>query len=148
MQSSGNRNAEYSRNFFDLSHDISASKSAALINWTGNEHNLEQVDYSREYNPHYINHFHIALNRLELQLQAFNFVVRPKIIKAAKERLKDSLRSYMLRPVIRSVEMDESLEHLTEMRQVVILFINIITTVIDNEGLISLVNAAYKIVCR
>lgn len=53
----------------------------------------------------------------------------------------------MLRPVIRSVEMDEPLEYLTEMRQVVILFINIITTVMDNEELISLVRAAYKLVC-
>lgn len=77
----------------------------------------------------------------------FNFVVRPKVIKVAKEQLKDSLRSYMLRPVIRSVEMDEPLEYLTEMRQVVILFINVITTVMDNEELISLVKAAYKLVC-
>jgi len=73
--------------------------------------------------------------------------VRPKVIKAAKERLKDSLRSYMLRPVIRSVEMDEPLEHLTEMRQVVILFINVITTVMNNEELISFVSVAYKLVC-
>jgi len=77
----------------------------------------------------------------------FNFVVRPKVIKAAKEGLKNSLRSYMLRPVIRSVEMDEPLEYLTEMRQVVILFINIITTVVSNEELISLVDTAYKLIC-
>ncbi|KYN40080.1 Adenylate cyclase type 10, partial [Trachymyrmex septentrionalis] len=76
-----------------------------------------------------------------------NFVVRPKVIKAAKEGLKDLLRSYMLRPVIRSVEMDEPLEYLTEMRQVVILFTNIITTVVNNEELISLVDTAYKLVC-
>ncbi|XP_018341276.1 PREDICTED: adenylate cyclase type 10-like, partial [Trachymyrmex septentrionalis] len=73
--------------------------------------------------------------------------VRPKVIKAAKEGLKDLLRSYMLRPVIRSVEMDEPLEYLTEMRQVVILFTNIITTVVNNEELISLVDTAYKLVC-
>lgn len=83
----------------------------------------------------------------ELQLLIFNFVVRPKIIKVAKKQLKDSLRSYMLRPVIRSVEMDEPLEHLTEMRQVVILFINMITTVVNDEELISLVGEAYKLVC-
>ena len=77
----------------------------------------------------------------------FNFVVRPKVIKAAKEGLKNSLRSYMLRPVIRSVEMDEPLEYLTEMRQVVILFINIITTVVSNEELISLVDTTYKLIC-
>ncbi|XP_018049383.1 PREDICTED: adenylate cyclase type 10-like [Atta colombica] len=73
--------------------------------------------------------------------------MRPKVIKAAKEGLKNSLRSYMLRPVIRSVEMDEPLEYLTEMRQVVILFINIITTVVSNEELISLVDTTYKLIC-
>ncbi|XP_011879972.1 PREDICTED: adenylate cyclase type 10-like [Vollenhovia emeryi] len=114
-----NRNAENNRNFFDLPRD---ANNANLVNWIGDtqtEHDFEQVDYS----------------------------LRPKVIRAAKERLKDSLRSYMLRPVIRSVEMDEPLEHLTEMRQVVILFINVITTVMDNKGLISLVSAAYKLVC-
>lgn len=73
--------------------------------------------------------------------------MRPKVIKVAKAQLKDSLRSYMLRPVIRSVEMDEPLEHLTEIRQVVILFINVITKNIDKHRLISLVNTAYKLVC-
>ncbi|XP_071646995.1 adenylate cyclase type 10 [Temnothorax longispinosus] len=116
-----NRNAEHNRNFFDSSH-VKVPNSATLMNWIGDtqkEHDFEQVDYS----------------------------LRPKVIRIAKERLKDSLRSYMLRPVIRSVEMDEPLEHLTEMRQVVILFINVITTVMDNEELISLVSAAYKLVC-
>jgi len=98
-------------------------------------------------NENYVIYFHIAPNRLNRELQIFNFVVRPKVIKAAKERLKDSLRSYMLRPVIRSVELDEPLEHLTEMRQVVILFINIITTVLNNEELISFVSVAYNLVC-
>ncbi|KYN02894.1 Adenylate cyclase type 10 [Cyphomyrmex costatus] len=115
------RHTEHDRNFLELSRDAKATNSATLTNWTGNtqtEH-FEEVDYS----------------------------LRPKVIKAAKEGLKDSLRSYMLRPVIRSVEMDDPLEHLTEMRQVVILFINIVTTVMDNEELISLVSAAYKLVC-
>ncbi|XP_026826225.1 adenylate cyclase type 10-like [Ooceraea biroi] len=73
--------------------------------------------------------------------------VRPKVIKVAKAHLKDALRSYLLRPVVRSIEMDEPLEHLTEMRQVVIVFINVITANIEKKGLISLVNEAYKLVC-
>ncbi|XP_011690793.1 PREDICTED: adenylate cyclase type 10-like [Wasmannia auropunctata] len=115
-----NRNTEHNGAGFDLSYKV---QDSTLINWTGEiqkEHDFEQVDYS----------------------------LRPKVIKVAKQRLKDSLRSYMLRPVIRSVELDEPLEHLTEMRQVVILFINVITTVMDNEELISLVSAAYKLVCN
>lgn len=74
--------------------------------------------------------------------------MRPKVVKAAKAQLKNALRSYMIRPVIRSVEMDEPLEHLTEMRQVVILFINVITEDVDKKKLISLVNKAYKTVCK
>ncbi|XP_039306665.1 adenylate cyclase type 10 isoform X1 [Solenopsis invicta] len=115
-------NIEHDGNYVDLLHDAKAPNSTAITFWTAdtqNGNNFEQVDYS----------------------------LRPKIIKVAKELLKDSLRSYMLRPVIRSIEMDEPLEHLTEMRQVVILFINVITTVMDNKELISLVSAAYKLVC-
>ncbi|XP_036143704.1 adenylate cyclase type 10 [Monomorium pharaonis] len=107
---------------FGLSPEAKTPNNKILSNWIGevqNEHDFEEVDYS----------------------------LRPKVIKVAKEGLKDSLRSYMLRPVIRSVEMDEPLEHLTEMRQVVILFINVITTVMDNIELISLVSEAYKLVC-
>lgn len=54
----------------------------------------------------------------------------------------------MLRPVIRSVEMDEPLEYLTEMRQVVILFINVITIDAYKQELVSLVNIVYKCVCQ
>ncbi|KAL0101169.1 hypothetical protein PUN28_018787 [Cardiocondyla obscurior] len=116
-----NRNIERNKNVFDLSYDDKVSNNT-ILNWTSEasmEHHFEQVDYS----------------------------LRPKIIKVAKKRLKDLLKSYMLRPVMRSVEMDEPLEHLTEMRQVVILFINVITTVMNNEELISLVSATYKLVC-
>ncbi|KAL6429124.1 hypothetical protein ACFW04_008123 [Cataglyphis niger] len=77
-----------------------------------------------------------------------DYSLRPKVIKAAKARLKDALRSYIPRPVIRSVELDEPLEHLTEMRQVVILFINVITANVYRERLISLVNKTYKLVCE
>ncbi|EFN85820.1 Adenylate cyclase type 10 [Harpegnathos saltator] len=100
----------------------STEAGAVLMNLTGDTlkiHTFEQVDYS----------------------------LRPKVVKVAKMQIKDSLRSYMLRPVIRSVEMDESLEHLTEMRQVVILFINVITADIEKKKLISLVNSSYKLVC-
>ncbi|XP_033176159.1 adenylate cyclase type 10 [Bombus impatiens] len=77
-----------------------------------------------------------------------DYSLRPKVIKAAQACLKEALRSYMLRPVIRSTEMDEPLEYLTEMRQVVILFINVVTSNIGKKQLIALVNFAYKLVCK
>ncbi|XP_076763166.1 adenylate cyclase type 10 [Xylocopa sonorina] len=77
-----------------------------------------------------------------------DYSLRPKVIKIGKARLKGALKSYMLRPVIRSVEMDEPLEYLTEMRQVVILFINVVTSDVGKKALITLVNATYKLVCQ
>ncbi|KAM0731371.1 Adenylate cyclase type 10 [Formica fusca] len=100
--------------------DVNSITLMDQIDDSWKEHGFEQVDYS----------------------------LRPKVIKVAKALLKDSLRSYIPRPVIRSVELDEPLEHLTEMRQVVILFINVITANVYKERLISLVNKAYKLVCE
>jgi len=74
--------------------------------------------------------------------------VRPKVIKAAKAHLKDALKSYLIKPVTRSVEMNEPLDHLTEMRQVVIVFMNIITLDMQKKELISLVKETYKLVCE
>lgn len=74
--------------------------------------------------------------------------VRPKIMKIAKAHVKDALRSYILRPVVRSVEMNEPLKYLTEMRQVVIVFVNATINEIKNKRSIRLINAAYKLVCR
>ncbi|KAG7200287.1 hypothetical protein KM043_017753 [Ampulex compressa] len=96
--------------------------STALTNLTGHslqEEDMKQIDYS----------------------------LRPKVIKVAKAHLKDALRSYMLRPVIRSVEMDEPLAYLTEMRQVVIVFVNVIISTVTRKRLITLTNSSYKLVC-
>lgn len=82
-------------------------------------------------------------------LAAVLFAVRPKVIRAAELKLTHELRSYMLRPVIRSVELDEPLEYLTEIRQVVIVFINVVLEeTINRKTLIKLVNATYSFVCR
>lgn len=115
------------------------------------EHDFEQVDYSREFikntNVQYPRHafFFTLFRNMKI---ITNYAVRPKVIKVAKAQLKDSLRCYIPRPVIRSVELDEPLEHLTEMRQVVILFINVITANVYKGRLISLVDTAYKLVCE
>ncbi|XP_078052180.1 adenylate cyclase type 10 [Augochlora pura] len=87
-------------------------------------------------------------SNLETEFRQIDYSLRPKVVKIAKARLKDALRSYMLRPVIRSVEMDEPMEYLTEMRQVVILFINVLTSTVGKKTLISLVNSAYRLVCK
>lgn len=110
-------------------------------------HQWNHVDYSRESMSRCT--IYNAPSRINRPTALLAIVsVRPKIVKVAKAQLKNALKSYMLRPVVRSVEMDEPLEHLTEMRQVVILFINVITVDVDKTELITLVNAAYKSVCE
>lgn len=49
---------------------------------------------------------------------------------------------------MRGIDLDEPLEYLTEMRQIVILFINVVTLKIDIVDFIKLVDKAYKSVCR
>ena len=53
----------------------------------------------------------------------------------------------MLPPVVRSVDLNEPIEYLTEMRQVVIVFVNAITKNVGKKKLIQLINVAYKMVC-
>ncbi|XP_058797056.1 adenylate cyclase type 10-like [Phymastichus coffea] len=76
-----------------------------------------------------------------------DYMLRPKVSKAVEAKLTHELRSYVLRPVIRSVELDEPLEYLTEIRQVVIVFVNVVIQEINRKTLIKLVNASYSYVC-
>ena len=69
------------------------------------------------------------------------------MIQASKARIKHALRSYTLRPVVRSIELDEPIEYLTEMRQVVIVFVNVVTQNLDKRRLIRLVNYGYNLIC-
>ena len=78
----------------------------------------------------------------------FKIIVRPKVKQAAKARIKNELKSFLLPPVIRSIEMDEPVAFLSEIRQVVIVFVNIIIEEIDRKSLINLVNETYILVCR
>lgn len=48
---------------------------------------------------------------------------------------------------MRSVDSDEPLEYLTEMRHIVILFMNVVTHKIDITEFVNLVDKCYKIVC-
>ncbi|XP_043285633.1 adenylate cyclase type 10-like [Venturia canescens] len=83
----------------------------------------------------------------DFEIKQVDYSLRPKVTKAAKHRLKSQLQSYMLPPVVRSVEHDEPIEYLTEMRQVVIVFVNVVTSRVSKTKLILIVDAAYKLVC-
>lgn len=63
-------------------------------------------------------------------------------------KLKEDLRKYIIPPVMRGIDMDEPLEYLTEMRQIVILFINVVTKRMPINDFVNLIDTCYKIVCR
>lgn len=50
--------------------------------------------------------------------------MRPAVNYACRNLIELDLKRYILAPVMRGIEAEEPLEYLTEIRQVVILFIN------------------------
>lgn len=51
-------------------------------------------------------------------------------------------------PLLRAVDNDEPLEFLTEVRRVVVVFLNIVTKAVTENVLIGIVDTAYKRVSR
>lgn len=72
------------------------------------------------------------------------FPVRPAVIAALHSAWWPALRRFMLTPVLRAVDNDEPMDFLTEIRNVVVVFLNIITQSVTEDMLISIVDNAYK----
>ncbi|PSN36387.1 hypothetical protein C0J52_14455 [Blattella germanica] len=75
------------------------------------------------------------------------FSLRPSVEEAAQKKMKDVLQPFIIPVVMRGVELGEPMEYLTEMRQVVIMFLNIVPYERDWESLIRLVDSSYQVVC-
>ncbi|KAF5300893.1 hypothetical protein FQR65_LT09056 [Abscondita terminalis] len=77
-----------------------------------------------------------------------DFSIRPSVNYAAKINLKDDLRKFIIPPIMRGIDLDQPLEYLTEMRQIVVVFINVIVDLkMDISAQIDLVDVAYRRVC-
>uniref|UniRef100_A0A2A4J100 Guanylate cyclase domain-containing protein n=1 Tax=Heliothis virescens TaxID=7102 RepID=A0A2A4J100_HELVI len=76
------------------------------------------------------------------------FSLRPAVIAAVKTSWSPGLRRFMATPVLRAVDNDEPMDFLTEVRRVVVVFLNIITKNVTPESLIDLVDTVYKDVSR
>ncbi|XP_061721074.1 uncharacterized protein LOC133527896 [Cydia pomonella] len=74
------------------------------------------------------------------------FSVRPVIVSALRSLWWPTLRKFMVQPVIWAVENDEPMEFLTEIRRVVVIFLNIVTKTVTDEMLVEIVDTAYKCV--
>jgi adenylate cyclase 10 len=74
--------------------------------------------------------------------------VRPAVNTAVRLKIKEALRRFIIAPVMKSIDMDEPFEYLTEMRQAVIVFINVISYKLETEDTVTLADRTYKTVCR
>ncbi|XP_075981642.1 adenylate cyclase type 10-like [Anticarsia gemmatalis] len=73
--------------------------------------------------------------------------VRPAVVAALQSTWWWSdLRLFMLTPVLRAVDNDEPMDYLTEVRRVIVVFLNIITKTVTPDVLINIVDKAYKCV--
>lgn len=71
------------------------------------------------------------------------FTIRTTIDISLQNKSRQFLRRFVPRPLMKMIDMDESIESLAEMRNVVILFTNLIVPDKSSNNLIRIVNLAY-----
>ncbi|GLV33319.1 hypothetical protein CBL_11758 [Carabus blaptoides fortunei] len=77
------------------------------------------------------------------------FTLRPSLDYAVQHKMRDFLCNFIIAPVVKVVDQHEPLDCLTEMRLVVIVFINVIVDMdVDLERLTEIVDHTYSIICR
>ncbi|KAJ8717345.1 hypothetical protein PYW08_005744 [Mythimna loreyi] len=84
--------------------------------------------------------------RPSLDILHKEFSLRPALVDAVRNPWISGLRRFMATPVLRAVDNEEPMEFLTEVRRVVVVFLNIITRTVTDDALIELVDAVYKLV--
>nr|CAH7718092.1 unnamed protein product [Callosobruchus chinensis] len=77
------------------------------------------------------------------------YALRPAVNFAARMKMKDQLKRFIIAPVVRGILAEEPIEYLTEIRQVAILFINSkVSSMISNVKGIDVANEVYLAVCN
>nr|CAI5849851.1 unnamed protein product [Callosobruchus analis] len=77
------------------------------------------------------------------------YALRPAVNFAARMKMKDQLKRFIIAPVVRGILAEEPIEYLTEIRQVAILFINSkVSSMISNVKGIDVANEVYIAVCN
>lgn len=75
--------------------------------------------------------------------------VRPSLDYAVQHRMRDYLGNFIIAPVVKVVDQHEPLDCLTEMRLVVIVFINVIVDMdVALDQLTETVDNTYSVICR
>ena len=73
--------------------------------------------------------------------------MRPIINLVLIKDIKHLLPRFLIPPLYNAIESNEPIDYLTEMRQVVTVFINIVTKKISLLELIELADTAFKLIC-
>ncbi|KAJ0174028.1 hypothetical protein K1T71_010174 [Dendrolimus kikuchii] len=89
-------------------------------------------------------HYDHSLRSYEAALMFIDVSVRPAVIAAIRSTWWPGLRRFMVTPVLRAVDNDEPMDFLTEVRRVVVVFLNIITATVSTKETIETVNIAYQ----
>lgn len=75
--------------------------------------------------------------------------MRPAVNYAVASRLKESMRRFIIKPIMDAIDLGESLDYLTEVRYVATIMLDIILTDVDRPGMVlKVANQIYKCVCR
>ncbi|KAJ2948306.1 hypothetical protein O0L34_g7542 [Tuta absoluta] len=117
-----------------------------------------KYEYNRELSlpavvPSWFSQVSTPLEPVEDSLDSYEaaykeYSLRPAVISALRGSWWPSLRRFMLSPVLRAVDNEEQMDFLTEVRHVVVVFLNIITKTVSEDVLVDIVDVAYKQVCR
>ncbi|XP_063706141.1 adenylate cyclase type 10-like [Culicoides brevitarsis] len=84
---------------------------------------------------------------LEQHIKA-EFFERPSMKIAFDKQTRGFLRRFMIPTLNRAIEMNEPIEHLNEMRQVVIVFVNLVTDDASDALLIDVANETFQEICK
>lgn len=64
------------------------------------------------------------------------------------KQIRPFLRRFMIPTLDTAIKLNEPIEHLNEMRQVVIVFVNLVTDDIGDAQLIDVANETFKEICK
>lgn len=82
-----------------------------------------------------------------LMLTIISITVRPSINLLTNKKSKRFLHRFIIKPVLNIIDLNESIDFLTEMRQIVVVFVNFVVAKSDSSGLVQIVNEIYNSLC-
>ncbi|XP_065092856.1 adenylate cyclase type 10-like [Ochlerotatus camptorhynchus] len=83
----------------------------------------------------------------EMKLDSETLGIRPSLKYVGTKAIATSLRRFMIKPILNAIDTQEPLEFLTEMRQIVTVFLNIVLKPKDTLVVIDEINSIFTSLC-